>query len=154
MEVSRRRQRERRSFYFVSFAICARQLWHSFSTRRFKKPIPLVARQMNFLRLRRFADALGLGRADDRHDVRRMFQQPGKRNDRSAHTVVARDFIKRLAQTDAPRVVGTIDIDRQHVTEPPAGERTPREQRDLFRHALLDRAVLKTIELRQTYLYL
>jgi hypothetical protein len=83
-----------------------------------------------------------------------MPQQPRQRNDRTAHAVVARDLIHRLAQTDASRVVRAVDIDRQGFAEPSTRERTPREQSNLFAEALLQSAVLEAVELRQADLHL
>src|SRR5438045_1484709 len=96
-----------------------------FPACRFHQPIPFVARELELVCLRSITNVLGLRAADDGNNLRRMFQQPRQRYDSARHTVIARDVIERLAQSDAARMLRAVDVDGQRVGKSSARERAP-----------------------------
>ena len=90
-----------------------------------------------------------MGRADNRDDSGRVFQQPGQRGDAAGDAAFARHEVEDFAGVNAMRVVRSLQVNRPVVGEPPARQRTPRHRRDVFRQTLVEGAVVKAIQLQQ-----
>ena len=112
------------------------------------------ARQLDLVRRRSRAHLVRLRRPPERHDARRMFQQPRER-----HVAPRRRDGARLCiefRIDAIDLIALLP--RQQplhvVAELSARERTPRHRRDALGETLVQRAVVEAHEVRQADFHL
>src|SRR6266704_1782270 len=116
-----------------------------------KQPVPFFTGQFYFCCLSQFAYSLGISRSNDRHHLARMFQKPGQRNHGAGCSFLSRNFVEGWKE---PRGL-VIFLRRQQATcsgpDETASQRTPGHWNHFFEQALVQRAVRKRAEVRQTH---